>query len=167
MKRPYIILFLVSAFLLIFLLILFFLLINSKPSYPEKGQPDLTPSSQSKYPKTGSVLRITSVSPEPKYLQSISVASQIIIIFSESIDPTSLVYEITPNIKVLTGLDETVSKLSFKPIPFWKPDEEYVLTIKKAKGQKGSVLTNEYRVKFKAVVSRSEAGGKAETSSPF
>ena len=123
---------------------------------PQQELPAPTSAPERIYPKAQKILKIVSVFPESKYLQSLSVASQIIITFGESINPTSLTYEITPSISVLTELDSTATKLSFKPRPFWKPDEKYTLVIKKVNGQRGSVLVGEYRIEFKAVVSSGE-----------
>ncbi|MBI2031600.1 MAG: hypothetical protein HYT08_03195 [Candidatus Levybacteria bacterium] len=165
MGKSRIIFFLIGVSVLILFFIIYVLLTGKNPIAPSQEQPTPTPISGS-YPGGQEILRIISVYPEEKYLKSLAISSTVTIELNDSIDPTSLDYEINPTIVVITRLDQSATKLSFRPKSFWKPDQTYTLIIKKVKSQLGSSLGSEYKLEFKAIVTRDEEASGAETKPP-
>lgn len=84
-------------------------------------------------------------------LQNLSVIGPIKLEFDEKVDPNSLVYTIEPYVKTFEEFDMENKRLTIKPIDYWKPNADHVLTITSLKTQSGKILPT-YIVRFRAVV---------------
>lgn len=98
--------------------------------------------------KVSTSLEVLGVTPNPAEL--VRIDKKLTIIFNKPINPEEFDYELTPSVKVTTGLDTSATKFYISGDPFWPNDEGFTLIIKAdTKAQDGSSLQNDYTLEFK------------------
>ena len=116
-------------------------------------QPDKTstPTVPQKY------LKVVGTEPANLKLTKIPFTGEVTIVFEEPIKEQTLDYQIQPPQEVETRLDETRTRLSFRPTTYWSSTETVEISIKKnLQSVSETVLAEDFKVQFKIGIPPSE-----------
>ncbi|MDD2822594.1 MAG: hypothetical protein PHQ59_00800 [Candidatus Daviesbacteria bacterium] len=112
-------------------------------------------------PPTDQELGLVSVvpSPDPTGQNKISPIERITFTFNKSVDPTTLEFNSQPEVELEKYFSENNTKLLIQPqgLAFWKPNTDYVLTIRKQlRSKDGFSLKEDIMYNLKAITQGGE-----------
>lgn len=108
--------------------------------------------------------KVSLIYPSRQFLQSLSVVTPLVFEFSDSINPASVKYHITPKIDIEVRIDETGRKLTFSPESFWIPNTSYALILEEIRSEEDISLVKNYTLNFKALIGPDEISSDAEVN---